>query len=85
MFLLQPLFDTRKNVTFPSDRVKCIDLHPTEPMMLCALFNGHVHVINYENQKLIKDIKVWLIRQNIYFISKIHCQLLCLLGVWFAR
>lgn len=26
--------------------------------MLCALYNGHVHVMNYENQQLVKDFEV---------------------------
>lgn len=26
--------------------------------MLCALYNGHVHIMNYENQQLVKDFEV---------------------------
>lgn len=26
--------------------------------MLCALYNGHVHVMNYENQQMVKDFEV---------------------------
>ena len=26
--------------------------------MLCGLYNGHVHVMNYENQQLVKDFEV---------------------------
>lgn len=50
--------DIKRRLTSRSDRVKCVDLHPTEPWMLCALYNGHVHIMNYENQQLVKDIEV---------------------------
>ncbi|XP_037024935.1 coatomer subunit beta' [Bradysia coprophila] len=50
--------DIKRRLTSRSDRVKCVDLHPTEPWMLCALYNGHVHVMNYENQQLVKDFEV---------------------------
>lgn len=33
-----------------SDRVKCIDLHSKEPWMLASLYNGNVHIWNYESQ-----------------------------------
>lgn len=55
----QPLrLDIKRRLTSRSDRVKCVDLHPSEPWMLCALYNGHVHVMNYENQQLVKDFEV---------------------------
>ncbi|KFB46946.1 AGAP004798-PA-like protein [Anopheles sinensis] len=50
--------DIKRRLTSRSDRVKSVDLHPTEPWMLCALYNGHVHVMNYENQQLVKDFEV---------------------------
>lgn len=50
--------DIKRRLTSRSDRVKCVDLHPAEPWMLCALYNGHVHVMNYENQQLVKDFEV---------------------------
>lgn len=59
LILFQPLrLDIKRRLTSRSDRVKCVDLHPTEPWMLCALYNGHVHVMNYENQQLFKDFEV---------------------------
>lgn len=33
-----------------SDRVKSVDLHPTEPWVLASLYNGHVYIYNYETQ-----------------------------------
>lgn len=60
--------------------------------MLCALYNGHVHVMNYENQQLFKDFEVCVdvfcgsivicclfeLFINITIYS-IHC--ICLLGM----
>lgn len=55
----QPLrLEIKRRLTSRSDRVKCVDLHPSEPWMLCSLYNGHVHVMNYENQQLVKDFEV---------------------------
>ncbi|XP_037957982.1 coatomer subunit beta' [Teleopsis dalmanni] len=50
--------DIKRRITSRSDRVKCVDLHPSEPWMLCALYNGHVHIMNYDNQQLVKDFEV---------------------------
>ena len=33
-----------------SDRVKSVDLHPTEPWVLASLYNGHVYIYNYETE-----------------------------------
>ena len=33
-----------------SDRVKCLDLHSKESWMLACLYNGNVHIWNYESQ-----------------------------------
>lgn len=41
-----------------SDRVKCMDLHPKEPWMLASLYNGNVHIWNYESQTLVKSFEV---------------------------
>eukprot|EP00055_Hartaetosiga_balthica_P003032 m.6185 g.6185 ORF g.6185 m.6185 type:complete len:951 (+) comp2555_c0_seq1:80-2932(+) len=41
-----------------SDRVKCVDLHPSEPWMLVALYSGTVNVWNYETKTLIKTFEV---------------------------
>ncbi|CAG7833477.1 unnamed protein product [Allacma fusca] len=50
--------EVKRKLTARSDRVKCVDLHPTEPWMLVALYNGNVHVWNHENQQLIKTFEV---------------------------
>ena len=55
----QPLrLDLKRRLTARSDRVKCVDLHPTDPWMLASLYNGNVHLWNYENQTLVKTFEV---------------------------
>eukprot|EP01134_Creolimax_fragrantissima_P001992 CFRG1992T1 len=41
-----------------SDRVKSVDVHPAEPWMLCSLYNGQVHIWNYETQAMMKSFEV---------------------------
>ncbi|GBL78698.1 putative coatomer subunit beta' [Araneus ventricosus] len=40
--------DVKRKLLARSDRVKCVDLHPSEPWMLASLYNGNIHVWNYE-------------------------------------
>nr|XP_018896635.1 PREDICTED: coatomer subunit beta' [Bemisia tabaci] len=50
--------DIKRKLTARSDRVKCVDLHPTEPWMLASLYNGNAHVWNHETQQLVKTFEV---------------------------
>ncbi|PAV92208.1 hypothetical protein WR25_08988 [Diploscapter pachys] len=50
--------DVKRSLLARSDRVKAIDIHPTEPWLLAALYNGHVHVWNYTTQTLVKTLEV---------------------------
>ncbi|XP_054160801.1 coatomer subunit beta'-like [Oppia nitens] len=50
--------DVQRKLLSRSDRVKCCDLHPTEPLMLASLFTGQVHVWNYDSQELVKSFDV---------------------------
>ncbi|XP_047101692.1 coatomer subunit beta' [Schistocerca piceifrons] len=50
--------DIKRRLTARSDRVKCVDLHPTEPWMLASLYNGNVHIWNHESQQLVKSFEV---------------------------
>ena len=52
------LFCQQRKLSARSDRVKCVDVHPTEPWMLASLYNGNVHVWNYESQTLVKTFEV---------------------------
>nr|CAG4649109.1 EOG090X01FO [Scapholeberis mucronata]SVE93462.1 EOG090X01FO [Scapholeberis mucronata] len=50
--------DIKRRLTARSDRVKSVDLHPTEPWMLASLYNGNVHIWNHESQQIIKSFEV---------------------------
>ncbi|XP_045712879.1 coatomer subunit beta' isoform X1 [Phyllostomus hastatus] len=50
--------DIKRKLTARSDRVKSVDLHPTEPWMLASLYNGSVCVWNHETQMLVKTFEV---------------------------
>ena len=50
--------DVRRKLSARSDRVKCIELHPTESWLLASLYNGSVHIWNHETQQLIKSFEV---------------------------
>jgi len=50
--------DIKRRLTARSDRVKCCDLHPTEQWMLVSLYNGNVHIWNYESQQLVKSLEI---------------------------
>lgn len=55
----QPLrLDIKRKLTARSDRVKSVDLHPTEQWMLCSLYSGVVNVFNLDNQQLLKTFEV---------------------------
>ncbi|KAL3136098.1 hypothetical protein ABBQ32_007120 [Trebouxia sp. C0010 RCD-2024] len=41
-----------------SDRVKGVDLHPTEPWLLANLYNGHLYIWNTNDQSLVKSFEV---------------------------
>ena len=50
--------EVRRKLLARSDRVKCVDQHPVENWMLASLYNGHIHVWNYETQTLVKSFEV---------------------------
>lgn len=50
--------DIKRKLSARSDRVKSVDLHPSEPWMLASLYNGNVHIWNFESQQLIKSFEV---------------------------
>ncbi|XP_047351448.1 coatomer subunit beta' isoform X1 [Vespa velutina] len=50
--------DIKRKLTARSDRVKSVDLHPTEPWMLCSLYQGNVNIWNHETQTLAKTFEV---------------------------
>ncbi|KAL3108388.1 hypothetical protein niasHT_015310 [Heterodera trifolii] len=50
--------DVKRRLLARSDRVKSVDLHLNEPWMLISLYNGFVHIWNYDSQQLIKSFEV---------------------------
>lgn len=65
--------DIKRKLSARSDRVKCVDLHPTEPWMLASLYNGNVHIWNHETQQLLKSFEVCeLPIRAAIFVSRKH-------------
>jgi len=50
--------DIKRQLTTRSERVKCVDFHPTEPWMLTSLYDGTVAIWNYETEQMIKTFEV---------------------------
>ena len=50
--------DSQRKLSSRSDRVKSVDIHPTEPWVLSAMYNGHVFLWNYNTQSLVKSFEV---------------------------
>jgi coatomer subunit beta' len=47
-----------KKLSARSDRVKCVDLHPTEPWVLAALYSGNIFLWDTETSSLVKSWEV---------------------------
>lgn len=39
-----------------SERVKAVDVHPTEPLLLAALYDGRLKVYNYSSFQILSDV-----------------------------
>ncbi|XP_014250764.1 coatomer subunit beta' [Cimex lectularius] len=50
--------DIKRKLTARSERVKSVDLHPTEPWMLASLYSGNVHIWNHETQQMVRSFEV---------------------------
>ncbi|XP_071327805.1 coatomer subunit beta'-like [Trachinotus anak] len=50
--------DIKRKLTARSDRVKSVDLHPTEPWILVSLYSGSVVVWNHETQMMVKTFEL---------------------------
>ncbi|XP_023280798.1 coatomer subunit beta' [Seriola lalandi dorsalis] len=50
--------DIKRKLTARSDRVKSVDLHPTEPWMVVSLYSGGVVVWNHETQTMVKNFEL---------------------------
>ncbi|WVO14159.1 hypothetical protein L204_101790 [Cryptococcus depauperatus] len=52
------LLDITRKLLARSDRVKSVDFHPTEPHVICGLYNGQVKIWDYETNLDIKTFEV---------------------------
>lgn len=50
--------DIKRQLSARSDRVKSVDMHPKEPWVLAALYNGKVYIWNYNTQEVVKQFEV---------------------------
>ncbi|KAF4315505.1 hypothetical protein JM18_008719 [Phytophthora kernoviae] len=50
--------DIKRKLSSRSERVKSVDLHPTEPWVLSALYSGSLMIWNYTTQSLVKTLEV---------------------------
>lgn len=50
--------DIEKKLSQRSERVKCVDIHPTEPWVLATMYDGHVFIYDYENASVVKTFEV---------------------------
>lgn len=50
--------EIKKKLSARSDRVKCVDLHPTEPWVLSALYSGNVYLWDTDSSSLVKSWEV---------------------------
>ncbi|CAN7112369.1 unnamed protein product [Brassica rapa subsp. narinosa] len=58
-FSQQPLsLDIKRKFAQRSERVKSVDLHPTEPWILASLYAGTVCIWNYQTQVITKSFEV---------------------------
>ncbi|KAJ1404091.1 WD40/YVTN repeat-like-containing domain superfamily [Sesbania bispinosa] len=50
--------EIKRKLAQRSERVKCVDLHPTEPWILASLYSGTVCIWNYQSQTMAKSFEV---------------------------
>jgi coatomer subunit beta' len=50
--------DIKKKLSAKSDRVKSVDIHPTEPWALAALYSGNVMIWDYETATVVKSFEL---------------------------
>ncbi|KAL3840909.1 hypothetical protein ACJIZ3_025500 [Penstemon smallii] len=50
--------EIKRKLAQRSERVKSVDLHPTEPWILASLYSGTVCIWNYQTQTMVKSFEV---------------------------
>nr|CAB3468287.1 unnamed protein product [Digitaria exilis] len=57
--MTQPLrLEIKRKLAQRSERVKSVDLHPTEPWIMSSLYSGSVCIWNYQTQTMVKSFEV---------------------------
>ncbi|KAK1394992.1 hypothetical protein POM88_014048 [Heracleum sosnowskyi] len=51
--------EIKRKLVQRSERVKSVDLHPTEPWILASLYYGIVCIWNYQSQTMSKSFEIW--------------------------
>ncbi|KAJ7569395.1 hypothetical protein O6H91_01G111000 [Diphasiastrum complanatum] len=49
--------EIKRKLAQRSDRVKCVDLHQTEPWILASLYTGSIYIWDYQSQTLVKSFE----------------------------
>ena len=50
--------EIKKKLLNRSERVKCVDMHPTLPWVLISLYTGNVTIFDYDTQSQVRSIEV---------------------------
>ena len=50
--------DIKKTLSARSERVKCVEFHPSEPWVLTALYSGNVILLDYLTQSIVRQGEV---------------------------
>ena len=50
--------DIRKKLSSRSDRVKSVELHPTQPWVMSGLYSGNILIHDYLTQSVLKSFEV---------------------------
>ncbi|KAG8497080.1 hypothetical protein CXB51_008336 [Gossypium anomalum] len=59
VFVERPLrLEIKRKLSQRSERVKSVDLHPTEPWILASLYSGTLCIWNYQSQTMAKSFEV---------------------------
>ena len=50
--------EIKKMLLNRSERVKCVDMHPSMPWVLISLYSGNVSIFDFETQSQVRSIEV---------------------------
>mmetsp|Transcript_6275 Transcript_6275/g.9120 ORF Transcript_6275/g.9120 Transcript_6275/m.9120 type:complete len:846 (-) Transcript_6275:27-2564(-) len=50
--------DVKQQLVSRTKRVKCVDIHPKEPWVLCSLYSGKVTITNYKTNQVVRTFDI---------------------------